>query len=665
MANYNKPGVYVEETLTPNIPVAQTVADSVAAFIGVADRGPTALDSNNNVIAVPTLIRNFSDFIDKFSYGSGINTFSGVGVGTSANNLKYAVKTFFDNGGSEAYIVREVNTDAVKSSVQFRDSDSVITQAATFNLDGTTDFSAKKLTITAASGSPFVDMVPGKLVSFAGITETAYLFLNSDSWVISSVATDGSSFSIVWNEENPIGAADQTGTGITIRGGAPSAEATLVVSAKDHGTWGNNIWAGVYPSQANGYFDLYVYYSTTATSASDLNTSNLVERFTNLSMNSQDVRYVGSVVNYVWVTVGDAGSDATGLYDLPSFTGSWSTSVTSANIIDTTGQFRWNTASFATSAVKLGTASPTTNTLSGVLGTNGSDAPNIETDILARLDSVAVPLILNYPAKTITTTINAMLAYASTRGDVFVVIDPADSTIANVLGTGADVGIGSYANNLNYGAVYYPYIVIADPAYTTGATKRIAPGGAVAAVYTTTDTSRGVFKAPAGSAAVIRPAVSVAALTNDEFNLVSGNPTNLNIIRFVPGSGICVMGARTLGSLYSDRYVPVRRTLNYLSSNLKNITEFAVFEPNDQNLWSTVQGVVSGFLDDFWRSGGLAGAIAADAFYVKCDSSINTPAVVSSGELRIEVGVALQRPAEFVIIKIGQIDGGATVTTSV
>jgi phage tail sheath protein FI len=665
MANYNKPGVYVEETLTPNIPVAQTVADSVAAFIGVADRGPTALDSNNNVIAVPTLIRNFSDFIDKFSYGSGINTFSGVGVGTSANNLKYAVKTFFDNGGSEAYIVREVNTDAVKSSVQFRDSDSVITQAATFNLDGTTDFEAKELTITAASGSPFVDMVPGKLVSFAGITETAYLFLNSDSWVISSVATDGSSFSIVWNEENPIGAADQTGTGITIRGGAPSAEATLVVSAKDHGTWGNNIWAGVYPSQANGYFDLYVYYSTTATSASDLNTSNLVERFTNLSMNSQDVRYVGSVVNSVWVTVGDAGSDATGLYDLPSFTGSWSTSVTSANIIDTTGQFRWNTASFATSAVKLGTASPTTNTLSGVLGTNGSAAPNIETDILARLDSVAVPLILNYPAKTTTTTINAMLAYASTRGDVFVVIDPADSTIANVLGTGADVGIGSYANNLNYGAVYYPYIVIADPASTTGATKRIAPGGAVAAVYTTTDTSRGVFKAPAGSAAVIRPAVSVAALTNDEFNLVSGNPTNLNIIRFVPGSGICVMGARTLGSLYSDRYVPVRRTLNYLSNNLKNITEFAVFEPNDQNLWSTVQGVVSGFLDDFWRSGGLAGAIAADAFYVKCDSSINTPAVVSSGELRIEVGVALQRPAEFVIIKIGQIDGGATVTTSV
>jgi phage tail sheath protein FI len=665
MANYNKPGVYVEETLTPNIPVAQTVADSVAAFIGVADRGPTALDSNNNVIAVPTLIRNFSDFIDKFSYGSGINTFSGVGVGTSANNLKYAVKTFFDNGGSEAYIVREVNKDATKSSIQFRDSDSVITQAATFNLDGTTDFSAKKLTITAASGSPFVDMVPGKLVSFVGITAASYLFLNSDSWVISSVATNGSSFSIVWNAENPIGAADQTGAGITVRGGASSAEATLVVSAKDHGTWGNNIWAGVYPSQANGYFDLYVYYSTTATSASDLNTSNLVERFTNLSMNSQDVRYVGSVVNSVWVTVGDAGSDATGLYDLPSFTGSWSTAVPSANIGGTVGQFRWNTASFATSAVKLGTASPTTNTLSGVLGSNGSAAPNIETDILARLDSVAVPLILNYPAKTTTTTINSMLEYAATRGDVFVVIDPADSTIANVLGTGADVGIGSYANNLNYGAVYYPYIVIADPASTTGATKRIAPGGAVAAVYTTTDTSRGVFKAPAGSAAVIRPAVSVAALTNDEFNLVSGNPTNLNIIRFVPGSGICVMGARTLGSLYSDRYVPVRRTLNYLSSNLKNITEFAVFEPNDQNLWSTVQGVVSGFLDDFWRNGGLAGAIAADAFYVKCDSSINTPAVVSSGELRIEVGVALQRPAEFVIIKIGQIDGGATVTTSV
>jgi hypothetical protein len=90
-----------------------------------------------------------------------------------------------------------------------------------------------------------------------------------------------------------------------------------------------------------------------------------------------------------------------------------------------------------------------------------------------------------------------------------------------------------------------------------------------------------------------------------------------------------------------------------------------VFEPNDANLWNRVNGVVSNFLNDFWRRGGLAGATADQAFYVKCDSSINTVSSINAGELHIEVGVALQKPAEFVIIRIGQLDGGATVTTSV
>jgi phage tail sheath protein FI len=125
------------------------------------------------------------------------------------------------------------------------------------------------------------------------------------------------------------------------------------------------------------------------------------------------------------------------------------------------------------------------------------------------------------------------------------------------------------------------------------------------------------------------------------------------------------MGSRTLNSNYSDVYVPIRRSLNYLSYNLKNLTRFAVFEPNDADLWGDLAARTSGFLDRFWRSGGLAGATASQAFYVKCDSTINTPSVIAAGEVRVEIGVALQRPAEFVIIKIGQIDGGATVTTSI
>jgi phage tail sheath protein FI len=102
--------------------------------------------------------------------------------------------------------------------------------------------------------------------------------------------------------------------------------------------------------------------------------------------------------------------------------------------------------------------------------------------------------------------------------------------------------------------------------------------------------------------------------------------------------------------------------LNYA---LKNITEFAVFEPNDSNLWRTVSQVIEDLLEDFWRQGGLVGTIPSEAFYVKCDSTINTSASISAGELRIEVGVALQRPAEFVVIKLGQTSGGTTITNSI
>jgi phage tail sheath protein FI len=674
MATYNKPGVYVEETLTPNLPVVQTEASSVAAFIGVADRGPTAVVSGA-VLATPTLVTNFSDFTRQFSFDNVVNTFSGANVGTSAEDLKYAVKTFFDNGGGQAYIVRAVNTDAVKATAVLRNSNSQTVQAVAWSFDGTTNIASNKLTITATSGTPFASFEAGRLVNFAGVTATNYTFLNSSTWVVSAVESSGAGLSVAWKNASPVTAVSQT-TGVTVSGGAPSSVATLTATAKDHGAWAGNgsdnksIWVGVEPDSTENLFNLSVYYSTTATTSTELTATNRVERFTSLSMDSTNARYFVNIIgsNSNWITVSDNAAATTGRYDLPAFTGYWGTATTSANISGVDGSFVWNTASFSTatlSAAKLGKTGTTVVTLAGVAGSDGSTAPTLSSQVLARLDAVSSPLILNYPNVSTTATINGLLSYAATRGDSFVVIDAKNDTVANVLSTTADVGIGSYTNNLNYGAAYYPYIVIADPASTTGATKTVGPGGAVAALYASTDAARGVFKAPAGSNALVRSAVSVPALTSEEFDLISGSTSNLNVIRFVPGSGICVMGARTLSSLYSDKYVPVRRTLNYLSNTLKNSTAFAVFEPNNATLWNTVTGTVRGILSDFWNDGGLFGSTESEAFYVKCDATINTSQVIAAGELRIEVGVALLRPAEFVIIKLGQIDGGATVTTSI
>ena len=98
---------------------------------------------------------------------------------------------------------------------------------------------------------------------------------------------------------------------------------------------------------------------------------------------------------------------------------------------------------------------------------------------------------------------------------------------------------------------------------------------------------------------------------------------------------------------------------------LTALTQFAVFEPNDAIIWAKVTSTLENFLYQFWNQGGLFGASPAAAYYIKCDGDINTSSVRDAGELRIEIGVALQKPAEFVVIKIGQLDGGATVTTSI
>jgi len=202
-----------------------------------------------------------------------------------------------------------------------------------------------------------------------------------------------------------------------------------------------------------------------------------------------------------------------------------------------------------------------------------------------------------------------------------------------------------------------------DPTVTTpNITLTVAPGGAIVGKYISTDSARGVFKAPAGLDTRIAGAVSVAQLTNTELDTLNSTVPPVNAIRFIPGSGIVVMGARTLRGSYSDRYVPIRRTLIYLRKALTDLTEFAIFEPNDQRLWRQLTGVTSGFLTEFWNQGGLRGDTPEQAYFVKCDDETNTLASIDNGEVRLEIGVALQRPAEFVIIKIGQFDGGTTVT---
>ena len=153
-------------------------------------------------------------------------------------------------------------------------------------------------------------------------------------------------------------------------------------------------------------------------------------------------------------------------------------------------------------------------------------------------------------------------------------------------------------------------------------------------------------------------------MTNANLDALNSAAAPVNAIRFISGSGIVVMGARTLQPGYASMYVPVRRSLIYLEKALVDLTNFAVFEPNDTILYRRITATVTNFLNNFWTQGGLRGTTPQQAFFVLCDSTNNTLASVEAGQVNIQVGVSLQRPSEFVVINIGQFDGGATVTVA-
>lgn len=215
---------------------------------------------------------------------------------------------------------------------------------------------------------------------------------------------------------------------------------------------------------------------------------------------------------------------------------------------------------------------------------------------------------------------------------------------------------GSLADTSN-AAVYYPNMFMSDPlGRGTGALRKVGPAGAVVGLYLTTDASRGVFKAPAGIGASVVGLVSTEkSFTSTELDTMNASTSPVNPIRQIPGAGFAVMGARTLkqdGT--ANKYVNMRRSLIYIRKNLKNLTEFAIFENNDERLWSQIRTTLGVFLNEYRNQGGLRGANASQAYFIKCDAENNTATQIANGEVHIQVGVALQYPAEFIVIDLSQ-----------
>ena len=181
------------------------------------------------------------------------------------------------------------------------------------------------------------------------------------------------------------------------------------------------------------------------------------------------------------------------------------------------------------------------------------------------------------------------------------------------------------------------------------------PSGAMAGIYARVDRDRGVWKAPANVSVnqVKETKIQVTREEQENLNVDATSGKSINAIRYFNGKGILVWGARTLAGNDNEwRYVPVRRFYNFAEESIKKATEFVVFEPNDAKTWVRTKAMIENFLLLQWSAGALAGATAEDAFFVKVGlGETMTSLDILEGRLNIEIGMAVVRPAEFIILK--------------
>lgn len=411
--------------------------------------------------------------------------------------------------------------------------------------------------------------------------------------------------------------ADAAPAAIVVPQTVNGSDVMATVVAKDLGADGNKLRVQFTPSTRTNYFNLVVYKETGSdpTISDDI----VLERYT-------DIRFDD-----------EASSD----------------------FAETVVNLRSN---YITISVSDTTKTPNSSLLPLVGGSNGTAATAAEySAVLEEFDVVGRPLVLFAPevhavlGADAADVHNDMIAWAGT-GTGFAVVDaPAIITTATAVADALDYSAS--LTESSQAAVYFPHYYITDPVGRSNQSlRKVGPAGAVAGLYIQTDKQIGPFKAPAGVQANIRGALALEkAFTSSELDLLNSDAAPINPLRNLPGAGIVVMGGRTLkqdGT--ANKYVNMRRSLIYIKKNLEDITQFALFENNNEVLWARLKNGIAAFLNGYMNQGGLRGSGPSQAFFIKIDAENNTPETIANGEVHIEVGVALQYPAEFVVINLTQ-----------
>lgn len=653
MVQVSYPGVYVEEVSSGVRPVADA-GTSVAAFIGVAEKGP---------IGEAVKVFNFTEYQ---------NLYGGFLDGLY---LSHAVFQFFNNGGTQCYVVRVTGANTMTADIVLKDrgktpQESLGIEAKSPGVWG------NRLAIVISDGtndpgnefnlSVFWEHEPAPLETFKNLSMMA----GAPNFV--ETATASSNFIRVM--VNP--AYQYADSGTSVGSAAPigltnTGKTRLRINVDGDGYREVDLEDAV--GKAPGVDNLensnklaaaIQYVVTNLKPIRQSTHENAFKLFTCSVDNppgtgalvlKSGTKSASSSVNVA--PASEAEKDAAGLLKLGTLQGGKETlgaavSRPRVNPDDNGAPIRYLVGDNAAPTNEVNSAHP------GSDGDN-SIADKLFIDAFKLLDGKDDVSLIAVPGIGSKNVVGAGMTYCSNRplSDCFFIGDMRadDDSVEDAK---------AFRDGINppnsYGAVYLPWVKAVDPTGRSAEPILLPPSGFVAGIYARTDARRGVWKAPAGIEASLGGAVGLKVnFTDVEQGNLNASPRNINVIRQFPSAGIVLWGTRTVTSDAEWSYIPVRRMAIFLRVSIYRGIQWAVFEPNDEGLWSDLRLNIGSFMMNLFRQGAFQGSSPSQAFFVKCDGETTTQADIDSGIVNVLVGFAPLKPAEFVVVKISQKAGNS------
>ncbi len=647
---YTYPGVYVEE-IPSGVHTITGVATSIAAFIDFFKEGP--MDK-------AVRIQSLSDFN---------RLFGGLSIKSPAS---YAINQFFLNGGTEAYVVRTAKAGTFATAdIELTDGSSTVLTVSALSpgawgntlrvdIDYNTDDPSSLFNLTVTRYvSDEDDAQPLASEQFLNLsmddTNSRYAekIINSDSKLITVVvASSGSAMPLptgLISDDHTVVPTVTSGEKMNVQIGSGTA---LEVTVTFDGTASFNklkkaISAGLHSAKNSEGVTPTAFAEATVEVYSDGTNTN----FRILSGRKADTY---SPIEQITVTANGADTIAA---DLKLTTGT-------ANVQQYPVGFDGTVPSGAAMVKDSKGADGDEPEAGDIIGSSSEPFTGMYALELADLFNImCIPraaIIADDSGAGGVTAMQAIyskaLAYCIKRRAFLIIDIPESVNAVDEMEDWLDANAGLRDKN---SAVYFPRLQMPDP-LDEYRLKSVGPSGTIGGLYSRIDTSRGVWKAPAGTEASLK---GVSALDVDLTDAQNGtlNPLAANCFRTFPIYGTVSWGARTLDG--SDqaasewKYIPIRRLALFLEESLFRGTKWVVFEPNDEPLWSKVRLNINAFMMGLFKQGAFQGGTPDQAFYVKCDGETTTQDDRNKGIVNIEVGFAPLKPAEFVVLKFQQIAG--------